>query len=129
MSTPTAEQLIDEQKKLEIEKKRALFREVHDTFAGIDWNAAHNELLLLSESIAGAIDKMIKEKKLSDVSAEISGDTDEEKSRSQHILEILKELPVEEASAFLSVMQNALQVSVNLQAKGKTVKELDVKLL
>jgi predicted nucleic acid-binding protein len=129
MSTPTAEQLIDEQKKLEIEKKRALFREVHDTFVCLDWNAANNELLLISESIAGAIDKMIKAQKLSDVSAEISGDTDEEKSRSQHILEILKELPVEEASAFLSVMQNALQVSVNLQAKGKTVKELDVKLL
>lgn len=129
MSTPTAENLIDEQKKIELEKKRALFRELHDLFSDIEWNEANNELLLISESIAGAIDKLIKAQKLSDLSVEVSGETDAEKERSSRILSIFSELKAEEVSAYLSVLQNAFQVSVNLKAKGKTVKELEVKLL
>jgi hypothetical protein len=107
----------------ELEKKRLLFRQLHDLLAESENYDAEVTLGMVSGAVQASYNSYAAKVLLSDLG--ISCDD----LKQNEILKLLKGLSVEETISWLSALNNAINKHRYVLLKDKTVKDLDIQLL
>jgi len=120
---PTPKQLSPEEA-ADLERRRKVFRSIHETFTDLDTYEAEGQLTNLVSYVEANWQAHQSKVKVSDSMAKIN-----ESELGQKVYELVKDSTVEETVVYLNALNNAIKTERFNKTKTLTVKDIGIKLL